>query len=70
MSILVKKFRRQKYNLTLASYIASCHISHHGKAHIVEEFIVKPTLIDVASCIFEDKSTQVVESISLSYNTV
>ena len=40
------------------------------EAHISLEFLVGPTLIDVASCIIDETSAEAVESIFLSYCTV
>ena len=37
------------------------------EAHISLEFLVRPTLIDVASCIIDETSAEAVESIFLSY---
>ena len=69
-SIFVKKCRTENENLTDASCRASYHISHHVEAHIIGESQVGPILKDVVSCIFDEKSAQAVESISLSNNTV
>ena len=69
-SIFVKKYRTENENLTEASYRAPYHISLHGETHIIGEFLVRPTLKDVVSSIFDEKSAEAVESISLSDNTM
>ncbi|XP_023223531.1 zinc finger BED domain-containing protein 5-like [Centruroides sculpturatus] len=69
-NFVVKKYRTDNENATEASYKASYHISLLGKAHTIGESLIKPILKDVVSCVFDEKSAQKVESISLSNDTV
>lgn len=57
-------------NTLNASYMVNCRIAQKGEAHTIGETIIKPCLIDIATCMLNEKSAIHLSTIPLSNHTV
>jgi len=57
-------------NALRASYMVSYRIAQKGEAHTIAETLIKPCLIDIATCMLDEKSAKQLSTIPLSNNTV
>ena len=55
---------------TEASYKVSYRIALSGEAHTIAETLIKPCAKDMATCMIDAKSAEIIETIPLSNNTV
>jgi hypothetical protein len=77
-SVLNKKFVQNKIktlvqsdneNTLKASYTVSYRIAQKGEAHTIET-LIKPCLINIATCMLNEKSAKHLSTIPLSNNTI
>ncbi|XP_050064379.1 zinc finger BED domain-containing protein 5-like [Aphis gossypii] len=57
-------------NALRASYMVRYRIAQKGEAHTIAETLIKPCLIDIATCMLEEKFAKQLSTIPLSNNTV
>ncbi|XP_050528042.1 zinc finger BED domain-containing protein 5-like [Daktulosphaira vitifoliae] len=57
-------------NALIASYMVSYRIAQKGEAHTIAETLIKPCVIDIVTCMLDDKSAKHLSIIPLSNNTV
>jgi zinc finger BED domain-containing protein 5/7/8/9 len=57
-------------NALKASYMVSYRIAQKGEAHTIAETLIKPCVIDIVTCMLDDKSAKHLSIIPLSNNTV
>jgi len=57
-------------NALKASYMVSYRIAQKGEAHTIAKTFIKPCVIDIETCMLDDKSAKHLSIIPLSNNTV
>jgi len=57
-------------NALNASYMVSYRVAQKCEAHTIAENLIKPCLIDIATCLLDEKSVKHLSTIPLSKNTV
>ncbi|GFY07032.1 zinc finger BED domain-containing protein 5 [Trichonephila clavipes] len=55
---------------TEASYLVSSRIAQAGEAHTITENLMKPCVLDITKCMFDEKSAKHVSTVPLSNDTV
>ncbi|KAJ0178840.1 hypothetical protein K1T71_005615 [Dendrolimus kikuchii] len=58
------------WKATEASYLVSYRIAQAGEAHTIAENLIKPCVLDITKCTFDEKSAKHLSKVPLSNDTV